>query len=293
MTARIFLSSTAILMCVACYSTQALADGDCGKGYRDTTAAERSTMTNLLTRALAALPNAPTGWVVTADGETRGVQSICRDVETAPFPYHTGRFLSRADNLEERNQKDKAVFDRANAAQAAKQPRIDALNAKLEGIAKQLGEAAGKGDFARAEALNKQVDEVSAQLRAVYDENDQTPQITAAALENQRDSEIHVEVSANSMREYPGEGAQPMAKPAGVQLAYRWSDNPTSGTQDHVLLLLGTWTAIENNGFTAAPRSGAAPVAPSSLAIRIDADAGRMQSIIAAINIADLAATLR
>jgi hypothetical protein len=248
-------------------------------------------MTNVLTATLAALPAPPAGWAITADGETRGPQNVCRDVETAPFPYHTGRFLSRVDNLEQRDRKMKGVFDQANAAAATKQPRIDALNAKLEEIAKKLGEAAGKGDLARAEALNKEADKVGEQLQAVYAENDQTEQVTAAGLENQRDTEIHVDVSANSMHESPGEGAKPMAKPAGVSSAYRWSDDPTQGTQDHVLLLLGTWRAVETH-YEATPRSGAAPTAPSALAIRIDADAQRVDSIIAAIKLGDLAAML-
>jgi hypothetical protein len=292
MTARFFSCVTAFLVCLACYSTHALADGDCDKGYRDTTVAERTTMTNVLTAALAALPAPPTGWALTAEGETRGLQSICRDYDTAPFPYDTSRFFDRVDNLEQRNQKMKAVYDQANAAAATKQPRIDALNAKLEEIAKKLGEAAGKGDFARAEALNKEVDAVNEQLKAVYAENDQTEQVTAAGLESERDTRIHIEVSANSMRESAGEGARPMAKPAGVSSAYRWSDDPKSGTQDHVLLLLGTWKAVENR-YESTPRSGAAPAAPSSLAIRVDADATRMDAIIAAIKIVDLAAMLR
>ena len=64
MTAKTFSLSTAIL---ACCSTQALADSECGKGFRDTTAAERTAMTDVLTTALAALPAPPTGWIVTTD----------------------------------------------------------------------------------------------------------------------------------------------------------------------------------------------------------------------------------
>lgn len=291
MSARFFSCAMAILACASGYSTRVLADGECDKEYRDTTAAERATMKNVLTAVLAALPGPPTGWSLTADGETRGVQSICRDFETQPIPYHTGRFLDRTDNLEQRNQKMNAVFDKANATQATKQPRIDALQAKLEEIGKQVGEAAGKGDFARAEALNKEADAVGEQLKAVYAENDQTDQVTAAGLESDRDTRIHIDVSVNSAREYAAEGARPMAKPAGVSSAYRWSDDPKQGTQDHVLLLLGTWKAVENRLETT-PRSGAAPAAPSSFAIRIDADASRIDSLIAAIRIGDLAAMM-
>lgn len=96
----------------------------------------------------------------------------------------------------------------------------------------------------------------------------------------------------NPPHERPGEGAKPIAKPAGVHSAFRWSDDPDKGTQDHALLLLGTWKAVENR-FESAPRSGAGIVAANSLSIRIDADPQRIDSLIAAINIGDLAATLR
>ena len=292
MTARFFSCATAILACVAGYSTQVLADSECEKGYRDTAAAERATIKSVLTTALAALPGPPTGWVTTADGETRGPQNLCRDYETQPLSYSIRRYLQRVDNLEQRDQTLKAALSQSNAVFATKQPRVDALNAKLEELGKKLGEAAGKGDFARAEALNQEVEAVSAQLRAVYDENDQSEQLAAAGLENARDTVINLEVYVNPPRERPGDGAKPMAKPAGVHSAFRWSDDPKQGTQDHALLLLGTWKAVENR-FESTPRSGAAIVAANSLSIRVDADPQRIESVISAIKIGDLAGTLR
>jgi hypothetical protein len=59
-----------------------------------------------------------------------------------------------------------------------------------------------------------------------------------------------------------------------------------------VLLLLGAWTPGEN-GLVPTPRAGAAIAAPSSWSVRIDADPARMDSVIAAIRIGDLAAALR
>jgi hypothetical protein len=283
--------STAILMCVAWYSTQAMADGECAKGYRDTTAAERATMKTVLVAALAALPPAPTGWSLTADGETQGLRSVCRDVEAQPFSYSTRRFLNRVDDRDAREQALKAALAPTNAAQAAKQPRIDALNAKLEDIGKKIGEAVTKGDMTRAEALNKEADAVGQQLQAVFDENDQTAQLEAAGREHARDTEIDMEVTVNPPRATPGTGAKPLAKPAGVHSAYRWSDDPAQGTQDHALLLLGAWKAVDNH-FESTARNGAASAAASSLSIRIDADPQRIQSLISALKIGDLAATL-
>jgi len=293
MTARLsYIRFRTALICLAAFCPlHAFAqNAECAKGYRDTTAAERATMQSVLTTALAALPKPPTGWTLTADGETRGAQNLCRDQETQPLMYRTRRLLNRTD--EASKSASEAVIDKAAAAQAAKQPRFDALSAKLQETAEKAGDAAAKGDLARAEALQKEADAIGAQLQALAAENDQTAQIEADTREAARDTVIDIEVSVNSARErVPGE-AKPAAKPAGVQSAYRWSDMPDQGTQDHVLLLLGTWTSGEN-GLEPTPRSGAAIVTPSSWSVRIDADAARMDSVISAIRIADLAATLR
>jgi hypothetical protein len=283
--------STTVICLLACCPPHAFAEEDeCSKGYRDTTAAERAAMQSTLTAALAALPQPPAGWSLTADGEARGVQNVCRDRETQPLMYRTRRLLNRVDDASKRASD--AVVDKVAAAQAAKQPRFDALQAELEEIGKKIGAAAEKGDFARIEALSKESDAVGAKLQALSAEDDQSAQIEADSREAARDTAIDIEVMVNSSRERIPPEAKPAAKPAGVQSAYRWSDEPAAGTQDHVLLLLGAWVPAEN-GVGTTPRAGAAIVTPSSVAIRIDADASRMQSVISAIRISDVAAMLR
>ena len=294
MTARLFsIRLRTVVICLVAYGCplHAFAESDeCAKGYRDTTAAERATMKSVLTAALAALPQPPAGWTLTADGETRGTQSVCRDYEARPLTYHSRRLLTRVDDASK--QASAAVLDQVAAAQAAKQPRFDALSAKLEEVAKKAGEAAAKGDFARVEALSRESDAIGEQLRALTAEDDQTAQIEVASREAARDTTIDIEVTVNPSLERVPTEAKPATKPAGVHSAYRWSDTPEQGTQDHELLLLGTWKPGEN-GLEPVARAGAAIVTPSSWSVRIDADAGRMESVIAAIRIADLVATLR
>ena len=293
MTAMLFsIRLTTTLICVAAYCPlHVLAEEEaCAKGYRDTTAAERATMKSVLTAALAALPQPIAGWTLTADGETRGAQNLCRDQEAQPLSYGTRRLLNRVDEASQ--SASAAVVDQVAASQAAKQPRFDALSAKLEEVAKKVGEAATKGDFARVEALQKEADAIGAQMQALSAENDQTAQTEAASREAARDTTIDIDVTVNPSLERVPTEAKPMPKPAGVHSAYRWSDTPDQGTQDHALLLLGTWNPGAN-GLEPAPRAGAAIVTPSSWSLRIDADATRMESVIAAIRIADLAATLR
>ena len=57
----------------------AWADGECSKGYRQVTPAERSTMTHVLETARGALPAAPAGWAVISDDRISVPASYCRD----------------------------------------------------------------------------------------------------------------------------------------------------------------------------------------------------------------------
>src|SRR4029079_8789566 len=227
MTARLsHLRFRAAMICIAAYCPlHAFAqDDECGKGYRDTTAAERATMQSVLTARLAALPQPPEGWTLTADGETRGAQNLCRDQETQPLTYHTRRLLNRVDDASKRASD--AVIAKAAAAQAAKQPRLDALSAKLMETATKAGEAAAKGDLARVEALQKEADAIGAQLQALVAEDDQSAQIETDSREAARDTVIDIRVTANPSRERVPAEAKPASKPAGVQSALRWSDTP-------------------------------------------------------------------
>ncbi len=105
----------ALMVCAAALATVAPAarsDAPCNKGYRDSTAAERATMTAVLQAAKKALPPAPTGWVIEGDDEISITTNLCQDYEAAPWVYHFNRTYQRIDDQEAR---DKIIADAAAA----------------------------------------------------------------------------------------------------------------------------------------------------------------------------------
>jgi hypothetical protein len=74
-------------------------DAPCERDFRDTTAAERQTMLGVMQAAKAALPDAPTGWIIGGYEELSSIGSICMDGENTPWSYDCSRTFNRADRL--------------------------------------------------------------------------------------------------------------------------------------------------------------------------------------------------
>ena len=143
------------------------ADGECAKGFRDTTAVERQTMLGVMEAAKAALPGAPEGWIIGGYEELSPVGSICIDGESTPWEYGFSRTFNRADDQAARDQALADAGAAVRAAQEARQPRIDALMAKMQTLGAELGPAAQKGDQARVEAIQRELDGLSKQFEAI------------------------------------------------------------------------------------------------------------------------------
>jgi len=115
----------AFLLAAALGASAAYGDAECVRGFRDTTAAERQTMLGVLEAAKAALPGAPTGWIIGGYEELSPIDSICKDGESTPWSYGFSRTFNRADDLEARDQALADAGAKVRAAQAARQPRIE------------------------------------------------------------------------------------------------------------------------------------------------------------------------
>lgn len=114
----------------------------CVKAYRDTTADERAVMTMVLENALRALPPAPEGWVLAGDDRPYVQPSICRDDEGRPWRYELSRDYQRVDDLDKRNKILEDASARRATAMQAKQPRLDAIMARIEEISAAAGRLA-------------------------------------------------------------------------------------------------------------------------------------------------------
>ena len=282
----------AVCACAAAamvFSAVARGDAPCNKGFRDTTAAERGAVTAVLQAAKRALPPAPTGWVIVGDDQISVTTNLCRDYEAAPWTYHFGRSYTRVDDQAAR---DKIMADAAAAAaavQAKKQPRLDALMARMEKLTKTQVALIQKGDMAGATALNEEMARLQDQYKAVQDEGDSQAQLNASFAEASRDQHMSISVQVNSNQVRPDNNAKVMPPPAGARAAYRWSTDREGLIEDHVLMLLGQWRPMADNVWKRVLHPEMAPTAAQVITIEVTADPGRIAGIVGAIDVRTLA----
>jgi hypothetical protein len=284
-----FAAAIACAVAAMAFSAAAPADAPCNKGYRDSTPAERATLTAVLQAARKALPPAPAGWVIEGDDQISVTTSLCRDHEGAPWNYHFGRSYQRVDDQEARN---KIMADAAAASQAAlalKQPRLDALMARMQKLGMMQVALVEKGDMAGAAALNEDMEKIQAEYQKVIDEGDSDAQMAASLAEAGRDQHMYIGVVVNANQVKPDNDAKVMPPPAGARAAWRWSQTRDGVTEDHVLMLLGQWRPAADNVWKRVLHPEMAPTAAQVISISVSADPGRIAGIIAAIDVRTLA----
>lgn len=271
------------------FSAVAHGDAPCNKGYRDTTPAERAAQTTILQAVKRALPPAPAGWVIVGDDQISVMTSLCRDYEGAPWNYHFGRSYTRVDDQAAR---DKIMADAAAIAaadQAKKQPRLDALMARMQKLSQTQVALIQKGDMAGATALDGEMVKLQEQYQKVSDEGDSQAQLTASFAEASRDQHMYVSVQVNSNQVKPDNDAKVMPPPAGARAAYRWSTNREGVIEDHVLMLLGQWRPMADNVWRRVLHPEMAPTAAQVMTIEVTADPGRIAGILSSIDVRTLA----
>jgi hypothetical protein len=282
----------AVCACAAAamvFSAVARGDAPCNRGFRDTTAAERGAVTAVLQAAKRALPPAPTGWVIAGDDQFSVPTNLCRDYEAAPWSYHFSRSYTRVDDQEARNKIMADAAAASAAAQAKKQPRLDALMARMEKLTKTQVALIQKGDMAGATALNEEMARLQDQYKAVQDEGDSQAQLNASFAEASRDQHMYIGLQVNSNQEKPDNDATVMPPPAGARAAYRWSTTQDGLTEDHVLILLGQWRPMADNVWKRVLHPEMAPTAAQVMTIRVTADPGRIAGILSSIDVRTLA----
>jgi hypothetical protein len=269
------------------------ADGECFAGYRDTTPSERTTMTAVLETAKAALPAAPTGWVILGDDAVSVPRSLCRDVEQRPWQYTFTRYYQRVDDQDARQAAIATAANAMAADLARKQPQLDALMAKMSALSAQVGPAAQAGDFAKVDALNHEIDAITKQYQALLDSGDAAARNDALAKAASADLEMSIFVSVNPTFTTPGSDAAAFPVPAGAQSAHRWTTTRGDVGEDNVFVLLGRWGPQSDGGAPPLPRPGATPAAAHALSVRVVADASRIVATTDAIRFDSLASLLK
>lgn len=208
------------LLALAVATPIALADAPCYTGLRDVTPAEQARITSALQGAERALPPAPEGWrQVNADGQFSIPASICRDGETKPWIYGTGRSYTQVSGYASR---EKIMADAAAAAtttQAKNQSRLDALQNQMMAIMQQQMALNQKQDYAGAEKLQPQLEKAQAEYEKLATAS--RPDIDAAGREYERDLHMNVWVQVNAAPQRPAGNAAQLPKPAGAVAAVR------------------------------------------------------------------------
>ena len=162
-------------------ATTAHADGGCAKGWRDVAEGERATMLAVVDTAKKALPPAPEGWVVRGEDSVSMPTTLCIDQEGAPWTYEISRAYYHAAVQEARNQVIASAAADMAAQMEAKQPRLDAVMAKMNALSAEMAAAAAKADYARTEELGTQVQKLSDEYKAILEEGGTTEKMNAVA----------------------------------------------------------------------------------------------------------------
>jgi hypothetical protein len=259
----------------------ARADGAmCEKGMRDTTPDERATVTRVLEAAKAALPAAPAGWSIGGYEEISAPATICGDVEAVPWSYGVSRTYNRVDDVAERERALEEQGAALKADMATKQPEIDAAMARVQALGAELASAGQRGDQARADAINAELEQISKQLEALL--NDAGTQAHVAAVgETLRDVEMSIAVAVNPAAVASADHER-MDAPAGASEAFRWTATTGDGvTRAHALVLV--------RGERASP----APAEPRALSFHAEADPARLDALVRGIDFGAAARLVR
>jgi hypothetical protein len=280
----------ALLLAAAAHP--AAGDSVCYAGYRDTSAAERATMTRILEAARRALPPAPAGWVVVNDDPPSVPHNLCMDFERKPWSYGYSRTFRRADadKQAEVETGTRAAADIMQADMAKKQPRLDALRAKSEVLIKQQVAFMQKGDMPKALALNEQMAVLQEETRKVMDEGDAQQRAEAIMKEAMRDIEIGISVRVNPTAESPaGDDSTAITVAGSPQAAYRWDSRDAGSYQGGALVLYGQWRTLSHGGRGLVVRSHVPANFAHGIAVSVHADEKRLASVIESIDFGALA----
>jgi len=266
------------------------ADGECDKGYHETTPTEQAAMIAALDAASRAFPAAPAGWVnPLTDDRVSPPRSVCLDI--SPWTYAYTRYYNRVEGVEEVSNAAAAAGAQIQANMAAKQPQLDALMAKMQELAAQSGAAAGAGDFAKMAAISTEIERISTEYQRILDEGDPTAKLEAVTAYFYNDQEIAMTVAVNSNAESPSPNAESLNVPGAASAYWYVSDADTSKAR--AIVLFGEWQpSTAGLGLQPVARAGVSPEGVHTIGVTFVANAGRIPALIESTDFNAMAALL-
>lgn len=269
----------------------ALADGPCNAGFRDVTPAERARITAALQSARSALPPAPEGWQLRGTEELSIPTSICQDSEKLPWDYSFSRSYGQVGDYESRQKAMDEAMAAAAAAQAKKQPRLDALQAQMMEVMQRQMALNQKGDYDGAQKLQPQLEKLQADYEKLANAGGE--QLDEAGRAYTRDIEMSISVRFNADSEHLGADAVKLPLPPGALTAVRWPDRDPKGSNDSALYLFGYWKSREPGVWLSGTRAGVPTSGPHAISVHVTADRDRLATIVQAIDFAKIAAIVK
>ncbi len=284
----------ALLCIVAAIAAESIAhaDGVCAAGFHNLTAADRAVMLETLEVAKSTLPPAPKGWVIVGDDKVDAPTSICGDVIHNPWHYEHTRYYQQVGNQEAR---DKIIADAAAANAAAmklKQPRLDAVTARIQELSKKQIAFIEKNDIEHATALNEDMAKLQEEYQKILDEGGGQQQLEAAAARASKDLQMNISITVNDGGQMFGPEVSNLALPPGADAAVRWESTSRGIDSSSVVILFGEWRSAAPGDWRIVPNPAVFTNKAHAIAIHITADPGRVASTLAAIDYAKLVALL-
>jgi hypothetical protein len=272
-------------------TVNAYADGECEKGIRKTTAAEQAAIRDVLDKVDRAFPPTPQGWVIDGDGEPSIATEVCRDIEQKPWRYSHSRYYRKTEGDEQRQAAVAAAGAQFQADLARKQPRLDAVAAKMTALIPAVEAAAQKGDLARLAALGEEHDKLQAEYDRIAQEGDPEQRLDEVTQNAYADTMMSIRVLINPNSDGFPSDAQRVAAPPGAAAAVRRGSGGDPTTLATEVVAFGKWHPTPD-GFDEVVMRGGPPHAPHGITVQVDATDERLDQVIRSIDFGALAKLL-
>jgi hypothetical protein len=212
---------------------------------------------------------------------------------TRPWAYP---FTRNYQHVDDREARDRVLAEAAadmKAQNEAKQPRSDALMAKMQSLGQELGAAAQKGDYARdgrdQQGGREGHGRISkAQRRRRHDRKDECR--SRRRFKGPGD-ERRGQTSTPRQKSL-GEGAEALGLPPGAQSAFRWTEERDGLPTGHALVLLGDGNRKVKVDFRARHTPASRRRPRMRISVHVQADPSRLAATVDGIDFAKIASIL-
>jgi len=259
----------------------ALADGD----VRPATAGEKACMGKILGIFSKACLQGPPGWTRTEEGD-----ATAPDVVSGTGP---GRPMEIRFDTTWKDQKRLQAFEReamnsmTRQAQSGSMDNIMKQQEKMQPLIEQMTAAAQKGDTAKMQALQKQLEAMQKESTASMNAANK-PFEDERKAKTPKDATLKVSFETNTF--WVSASAKPLPEaPIGAAQIYRIADEGFDNEQWHegtTVALLGAWRlAGQTDGYRfEAPRRGGTTCTILTVAVRVQGDKVRARKFLEGVD---------